>query len=329
MNKQELLQEITALSKEGHVSREEVLGAYDAGIALESGFSARKETRFGLAEIMNYLGGGIVAIGIGILLSENWDDLSAFTRILSTLGSGALAYVIGVMLSRDAARATLGQAFHLIAAVVLPIGLFVTSDEMGADISESSISSLVLGSLFVLYLISYRLFSGNLFLFVSGVFGTGLFLSMTSWIAEGSAISFDGDFAAYQFLVIGLVYVLLGHDFSKKSAAPLTKYLYSFGLFFFFIAALFLGGYAPDQNIFWEIVFPGLALGAVFLSLPLRSRAFLIIGTGSLVVYIFKITGEYFADSLGWPLALIVAGFGMIAVGSLFVRLNKRYKALD
>jgi hypothetical protein len=54
----------------------------------------------------------------------------------------------------------------------------------------------------------------------------------------------------------------------------------------------------------------------------------LIIGTGALVVYIFKITGEYFADSLGWPLALIVAGFAMIAIGSLFVRLNRKYKAL-
>lgn len=326
MNKQELLQEITTLAKEKQVNREEVLSAYDAGVFAEESF--HHQSRFGLAEIMNYLGGGIVAIGIGIFLSENWDALNTFTRVLSTLGSGVLAYVIGVVLSKDTLRATLGQAFHLIAAIVIPIGLFVTLDEAGADTSGWGIISLIMFALFAFYMISYRIFLRNFFLLASIVFGTCLFLSVTGWLAERSALFLDGDLGSYQFLVIGLVYMLLGYGFVGKSMAPLTRYLYPFGLLFFLVAAFSLGGYAPDQNVFWEIIFPGLSLGAVFLSLPLRSRIFLIIGTGALVIYIFKITGEYFADSLGWPLALILAGFGMIAVSSLFVRLNKRYKSL-
>ena len=279
-----------------------------------------------MADILYYLGGGIVVIGIGIFLSQHWDELNSFTRILSTLGSGVLAYFLGVMFSREEARVTIGQAFHLIAAFVLPIGLFVTLDEMGADTSGFGAMSVIYAALFAVYVVSYRVFVKNLFAFFCVVFGTGLFWSVTSWLASGTAIFSEGDFASYQFLIIGLVYVLLGHAFVRNRLALLTQYLYSFGLVFFFGAALALGGYAPNQSIFWELIFPGLSLGSVFLSLPLRSRSFLIIGSLALVGYIFKITGEYFADSFGWPLALILAGFAMIAVGSLFVQLNKQYK---
>jgi hypothetical protein len=326
MNKEELLQEITTQSREQHITREEVVHAYDEGVA--SAESAPIVPVFNMADIMYYLGGGIVAIGIGIFLYQNWDTLNTFARILSTLGSGVLAYNLGVILSRKPERTTLGQAFHLIAAIVLPIGLFVTLDEMKVDTSNFGIMSVIYAALFAAYMISYYIFKKNLFAFVSIIFGTGLFWSVTGWLVTGTAIFSEGDFAAYQFLIIGLVYVLLGHYFIDKKPAPLTKYLYPFGLLFSFGAILALGGYAPDQNYFWELIFPGLALASVFSSLPLRSRAFLIIGIGALVVYIFKITGEYFADNLGWPLALIVAGFAMIAVGSLFVRLNRKYKAL-
>jgi hypothetical protein len=119
---------------------------------------------------------------------------------------------------------------------------------------------------------------------------------------------------------------LLGYFFVNRPESPLTKYLYTFGLLAFFGATLALGGYAPEQKWFWEIIFHGLALGAALMSGYMRSRAFLIIGSGALVVYIFKITAEYFSESLGWPLALVVAGLAFMGVGTLFVRLNKQYR---
>jgi hypothetical protein len=41
--------------------------------------------------------------------------------------------------------------------------------------------------------------------------------------------------------------------------------------------------------------------------------------------YILKITGEYFADSLSWPVALMVAGFALIGVGYFTFYLRKKY----
>ena len=153
MNKEELLQGITLLSQEKRVSRAEVLSAFDRGAA-QGEISAAPAASFDMADIMYYLGGGIVAIGIGIFLSQNWDVLNTFTRILSTLGSGVLAYNIGVVLSKQATRQTVGQAFHLIAAIVLPIGLFVTLDEMNVDISGFGVMSMIYTALFGLYFIS-------------------------------------------------------------------------------------------------------------------------------------------------------------------------------
>jgi uncharacterized integral membrane protein len=41
--------------------------------------------------------------------------------------------------------------------------------------------------------------------------------------------------------------------------------------------------------------------------------------------YIFKITSEYFASSLGWPLALIIAGFAIIGAAAGAISLRRKY----
>jgi hypothetical protein len=45
------------------------------------------------------------------------------------------------------------------------------------------------------------------------------------------------------------------------------------------------------------------------------------------MIYILKITGEYFQDGLGWPLALVLAGLALIAVGYVAVYVNNKYLA--
>jgi hypothetical protein len=63
----------------------------------------------------------------------------------------------------------------------------------------------------------------------------------------------------------------------------------------------------------------------MFIAIHLRSRAVLIFGAAFLVGDIFKLTSEYFQDSLGWPLMLVLAGFLLIGVGYLTFYLNNKY----
>jgi hypothetical protein len=43
------------------------------------------------------------------------------------------------------------------------------------------------------------------------------------------------------------------------------------------------------------------------------------------MIYILKITHEYFSKDLGWPLALVLVGFFMIAIGYFSFYLNRKY----
>ena len=329
MNKQELLSAITEFSRTQRITQEEIVRAYADGDAQDASVLGPEMSHLEWSSIMYYLGGGIIAIGIAIFLSEHWDSLSVFTRILSTLGSGIAAFAIGVVLMQDTRYGKIGEAFHTIAAVVLPIGLVVSLDEYGVDTSDWLVLSCVYGVCALLYATSYAMLKRNIFALGTIVFASIFFVSIVNAIGSEATLLSESDFNAYQFLTLGLSYIALGYSFVQTSRASITRYLYGVGLLFFFISTLVLGGYFPEQNYFWELVFPLCALGGIFVSVPLRSKIFLILSTVFLVGYIFKITGEYFTDSIGWPLALVAAGCAMIGVGFLFVKVNRQYTIED
>src|SRR5262249_40735983 len=105
--------------------------------------------------------------------------------------------------------------------------------------------------------------------------------------------------------------------------------LYGLGVLAFLGGALALGNWEPHQNVFWELIFPGLVFGVIFLSVHLKSKAFLTFGSMYLMGYILKITAEYFKNGLGWPLALILAGFLLMAVGYYSFYLNRKYISVE
>ena len=57
----------------------------------------------------------------------------------------------------------------------------------------------------------------------------------------------------------------------------------------------------------------------------MKSKALLLTSTIFLIVHFVYITGRYFADSLGWPISLIVLGLIIIGLGYGSVEVNKKY----
>ena len=51
----------------------------------------------------------------------------------------------------------------------------------------------------------------------------------------------------------------------------------------------------------------------------------LVLGSLYLMGYIMKITAEYFSDSLGWPVSLVLVGFALIAIGYATFMMNQRF----
>jgi len=249
--KEEVLQYIKTLAEQKIVTKDEIDLAYDSGSGIKTDMVLTK--KLGIAEILYYIGGAVVFLGIAILLVQNWSTLGFGTKVLATLGAGVAAYFVGVLFSRDERTETAGSAFYLISALVIPMGLYVVFDNAGFDASSYGSQSLISGILFGMYMLSYVVFRKNVFTLFSILFGTWLFFSLTSFMVGGGPYFDDWKFYEYRVLVAGITYMLIGYAFSKNERASLSNFLYGFGILGFLGSALALGGWEPNQNVFWEL----------------------------------------------------------------------------
>lgn len=321
--KQEILEYIRMLAEKNIVSKDELEAAYDAGRGMQHDIVLKKKV--GITEILYYIGGGIVFLGIAILVSQNWSSLGFISKLLATFVTGIAAYIVGVLFTRQARTEPVGAAFYLISALVLPIGLYVLFDNAGYDASSAGTQSFIAALLLGMYLGSYFLFRKNIFVLFTILYATWLYYGVGALLLGSGTYSFDVNFYGYLSLIASLAYLFLGYAFSKNARSSLSGFLYGFGIFGFLGSALALGGLGSDQNIFWVIVYPGFVFGALFLSVYLKSKAFLTWGTIYLMVYILKLTAEFFSSGLGWPLALVLAGLALIGVGSVSLKIKKKY----
>jgi len=320
--KEEIIQSIKSLAENNSISKEEIINAFNEVPRKEEQPVSKK---LGMAEILYYIGGAIVFFGVVIFVQQNWNALNTFTRIISTLGSAVVAYLLAVFLGTNKKTENVSIAFHLIAALVLPMGLFITFHEAGLDIGTSGMQAFISMILTLVYIFSFVVLRKNIFILFSIIFSTWLFFSFTGYMIEGvNTISWVADFFSYRIMAVGLAYVLLGYYFSNNRRA-FSGFLYGFGVLGFLGSAMILQGWKPEQKLFWEIIYPGLIFVVLFLSVYIKSRAFLTFGTIFLMVYITKITAEYFSGSMGWPLSLVIIGFLLIASGYLFIFMKNRY----
>ena len=322
MEKQELLSSVSILSSQKLITKGELLKAFENGNERKSSVLTKQ---IGISEVLYFIGGFIVVLGIAVLIWQNWNILNSFTKILTTLGFGIAAYFVGVILNKEEKYGAVGYAFHLIAALIMPLGIGVTFDQAGFNASSVGTQSLIAGILFAVYLNSYLLFKKPIFSFFSIAYATIFFFVFTNFLVGSNPYFADIKFYEYKFLMVGLSYLFLGYYLSLTEERVLSGVLYGFGSLFFLGAALALGGWEPSQNAFWEIIFPGFVFIILLLSVYLKSKPFLIFGTIFLMIYILKITGEYFSGTLGWPLSLMICGIALIGIGYYAFTLNKKY----
>ncbi|MBI3251612.1 MAG: DUF2157 domain-containing protein [Candidatus Andersenbacteria bacterium] len=318
MDKQEVLKAVSQLAAEGMLTREEVMGVF-----------TRQESLPGkthkLVEILYHIGGAIVCIGIAVLIGQNWDALPTVSRVLATLGAGGAALAAAVLFSSQPQSQKVALSFFMIAGVVLPIGLNVAWHESGYLVSQASVQSIIFAILLAVFTALWVLYRQTVLLMFTILFGLALYYVVPGFLLEGRPIFDEPSFTEYRTLLAGLSLVLLAYYFRGRPGASLTGVLYSVGSVAFLGAALALGGYQPDENVAWEVAFPLLAFGFIFGSVQLKSKPLLVFGTLFLIAYIFKLTAEYFSDSLGWPMALVVAGLGIIGIAYGSIHVGKRY----
>jgi hypothetical protein len=292
-----------------------------------SAVHAKEESSKNLINTFYGIGAIIAVVGVGILVSQHWDEIGFFGRVLVTLGISLVTYIVALMLNKPQQK-MVSQAMFTIAAVLAPLGSYVLLKEANisfdwpAQIITSLILLVVFGSaLFIskkniLVLITVGFATWAYYAVIMKVFGFNYYSSnFLKWASMLLG-------ASYIFIAYGYRSIFQGIDAGEaREKRAIQNVLYGFGTLAILGAGIFVGG-------IFDILFIALIFGAFYGSVYLKSRSMLTLGALFLMAHIIKLTSKYFVDSAGWPVALIVIGFLVIGVGYMTLYLNKKFISL-
>jgi hypothetical protein len=309
------LEQIVSLAREHHLTVAEI------GAALVDGPKPVREgrARAVLMRVLGYLGGTFVFAGVAAFIALQWDAMNSAARVVITLGSGIAACALAILASRDVRFEKAVPPLFLIAAALEPTGMLVAFSEFGsggdarwAALVTAGVVALQFSVIFTVLPAPSRVEGRqSMLLFLAVFFGT-LF-----WWTAFDLLGFDDSGGA---LVLGasLVLAAIGTDRTPHSAITPSWYLFG--------AAGFLYGlFDLVERTPAEVLFILAASGFVYLSAVIHSRTLLLVATAAILGYTGWFTGEHFANSLGWPLALVLFGLSMIGLSTLAFRIDRQY----
>ena len=301
------LESIVALAKQHGLSASEIATAMGSA----PGQASENRWRGVLVRVLGFLGGTFVFAGIGVFIALQWDGLNSASRVIVTLGAGLVAFVLALLSARDPRFDKATTPLLLVAAALEPTGMFVVFDEYGsggdwrwASLITSGTMALQFGAVFASLRRSTPLFMAI------------LFATLFWWTALDLAGADDEIIA----LLMGGTMLLTAIGVDRTGHRDITPVWYLSGA-----TAFLYGTFDVVRRTPSEIAFLAVAAGLVYLSVVVHSRTLLFVATLAILAYTGWFTGEHFADSVGWPIALIAFGIFMIGLSALAFRIDRVY----
>lgn len=304
--KDDVLQDIVALMQHNKITLAEVSRALDDASMQMSAAPASV-----LSKLFGYIGGIFVFAGIGVFISMYWDDFSSASRVIVTLGTGLIAFVMGLICLSEQKYERVATPLFLIASVLQPTGIMVMLDEYssGGDLRHG-----------LLFMAAYMLVQQG-----------ATFWAKQRTVLAFSAIIFGCIFFANLFDLWDLDEKLIGTVIGSSLlcltyAIQRSKHM-AIAPFWYFVGAVLLlwSIFEWVEGSLFEPIYLGMTAFMIFLSTFVRSRTLLIIGTFAMLIYIGYYTAEHFANTVGWPIALVIIGIALIGLSALAIRLNNQY----
>lgn len=302
----------------GAVTREEIMAVVGAAVATPSSEtqSLTQPERLSVTQLLQYMGGFIVLLGIGAFVATFWEDISPMARVLLASGGAILAYVLGVVLMRVDTHSQSGIAFHLIAGCLFPFALYVALYELFAVEMTAETVAIISLTLLVIYGLSYAAFRHFIFTFF--MLANSISLIYSGIYVVMPDISYT--MLAHLTLIIGAIGIYIGYTFRGTDNERLCELMYFLGGGAVLISPATLFGTVA----LWEVAYPFLIAFMLYLSMLLHSQRILLLGVLAVMGYIIYLTGEYFADVVGWPIALVGTGLLLIVIGYLAVKYKSK-----
>lgn len=325
MDKQQIISFIKAQLDTGKISPGELTalarGASAEEVATGAAGAASKESSWSLNNILYIIGAIIGLVGISILVAQHWVEIGFVGRIGVTLGISFLAYIGGILLCKSPQQ-MIAQIMFVISGVLAPVGVFVLFKKL--DISFLPLHQGVIAlALFIIFAFAQYIARSTVLVLLLTAFATWLYYSLVLYVF--SLTLYHGDFTKWASVVLGFSYILtafgIWHDKERRAVdghSTPAGILYGLGTLAVLGGGISIGGV-------WDFIFILFIFAAFYGGVYMKSRSMLFFGAVFLMAHVMKLTFRFFLNSLGWPVALIISGALIIAVGYLTFQLNQRY----
>ncbi len=304
MNREQAIEQIQQLMREHGLSVDE-LRPGGQGVAI-----AQRSSEW-LRPVLAALGGLFVLAGLIGAFSLIWDDLVPLARVVIVLGSGLVALVLAGLASQRDAFDRAASILFVLAGWFQTWGLFVAIDEYITVRPDETHAMLVFGVMTIQFAL-LLLWQKRLELLT----GLMVFASLT-FITLCVRLEVDWEWVA---LVMGLSGMLVSWSLERSGFRPLcglTWWVYG--------ASMAIGAFGLVEGRFpLDLLLIAIGAALVQISVLVRRRALLALAVIVLLGYLGYYTEEYFANVLGWPIALILFGAALLAASGLAIRLGQR-----
>ena len=280
-------------------------------VEIEEFESRRPASRVGRGiEAVAYLGAVLVLVALGLLTLEYWDRLEAWGRVSLSALVFATLLVLGTVLGRSQEPAIKrGQTF----AWLLAIGaLFLTGYVASSEWVTSD------GGLAFLWASASALATALALWWMRRSVLQMTALGLTTAMTAAAALSQIDGIAEWSY---GLVFAGLGASWLILTWAGVfqpTRTSYVLGG----IGVLFIA-FPEGSDMPWPVLGLVAGLALMLLSVWLDQTVLLGLGVAGLFVYIPMTIFEWFGDSLGVPVAMLITGLILLGLVLFSVRLRQ------
>jgi hypothetical protein len=276
-------------------------------------------TSLGISTALYAVGFVVIVVGIAIFLFQNWSIMGAAGRILSTFGLGFVCLIAAYILKEQGLR-NASQVLYAVAFGLIPLGTSVVLAENNVEFSFMLMTMIAIGhaALAGALYFKHRL---PILALITGAAAGWAYFSVIGDMTEDMIGDSSWDIIRAAIIIAGLAYGFVAWSYGKTLAnrqEESVRTLYAVAAIIGVIGPMFT---FEDMSFITILV----AFAAAYYSVFIKSTGALIASALAVIGSIFYVTGEYFRDTLGWSLTLVVFGFLLIGVGIMTVRMRKEY----
>ena len=311
-----------------------------------------------------YLGAIFIFAGIGAYIGTFWESMGSAMRVFMTLGVGYILLIVLVSALHESKYPRLILPLALASVFMMTGGWFVLIREMyphgdnwrAAALAVFGVMAVHQGALLGKYRLTVLAFTtlffvygfmqvgldmlGIQFAYIAIVLGASLFLVGTALektlhrlLAEPtlliSTIWLDSGLFDRIAIVSSTSWASLIAGVCVMSAAfglyKAGRYARLTGLGYFIGSIMAYSGlFDLVHNTSFELAYLAVAAFMLYACVALQSRALLFTTVFAMLGFIGYYTAKHFANSLGWPVTLVLMGVAFLGVGTIAVRVKRK-----